>query len=151
MKDWKNMCRRFFYPPIWLILLLTVISTVALVAVFVKGWDTSPMAYVVYMLSFYSLTVICIACYKTFPGYYKRIKGKVYENKYANRYITDAAFKTHITLYRSLTVNLLYAATNAVSAIIYSTNWFAIFAVYYAIMAVMRFLLVRYVNRKGID
>ena len=89
MKDWKNMCRRFFYPPIWLILLLTVIRTVALVAVFVKGWDTSPMAYVVYMLSFYSLTVICIACYKTFPGYYKRIKGKVYENKYANRYITD--------------------------------------------------------------
>ena len=43
------------------------------------------------------------------------------------------------------------APANAVSAIIYSTNWFAIFAVYYAIMAVMRFLLVRYVNRKGID
>lgn len=92
-----------------------------------------------------------VSVLQKFPGYYKRIKGKVYENKYANRYITDAAFKTHITLYRSLTVNLLYAATNAVSAIIYSTNWFAIFAVYYAIMAVMRFLLVRYVNRKGID
>lgn len=91
-----------------------------------------------------------VSVLQKFPGYYKRIKGKVYENKYANRYITDAAFKTHITLYRSLTVNLLYAATNAVSAIIYSTNWFAIFAVYYAIMAVMRFLLVRYVNRKGI-
>lgn len=150
MKDWKSICSRLLFPPLWLLIILTVISTTALVAVFVKGWDTNPIAYVVYVVSFYTLTVICLACWKTIPGYYKRIRGKVYDNEYANRYLTDVAFKTHVNLYRSLVINLLYVAVNAVSGIIYSTYWFGIFAVYYAIMAIMRFLLIRYVNKNQI-
>lgn len=49
--------------------------------------------------------------------------------------------KTRLSLYGSLAVNLLYVGMNAVSARLYHTNWFAILAVYYAIMALMRFLL----------
>lgn len=150
MKDWKAIGKRLLFPPLWLILLLTVISAVALAAVFLKGWDTATIAYVVYVVSFYTLTVLCLACWKTIPGYYRSIRGRVYENKYANRYLTDAAFKTHVSLYISLAINLLYVATNAISAVIYSTAWFGIFAAYYAIMAVMRFLLVRYVNHNSI-
>lgn len=150
MKDWKTICKKFLFLPLWLIIILTVISTIALVAVFVNGWDTAPIAYVVYVLSFYTLTVICLVCWKTVPGYYKSIKGKVYSNKYANRYLTDAAFKTHVSLYRSLVINLIYVAIKAIFSIVYSTYWFGIFAGYYAIMAVMRFLLVRYVNRNKI-
>lgn len=150
MKDWKSVCRKLLFLPLWLILILTVISAVALVAVFVEGWDTKPIAYGVYVLSFYTLTVICLACFTTIPRYYKSIKGKVYDNQYANRYLTDVAYKTHINLYTSLGVNLLYVATNAVSAVVYRTYWFAIFAIYYGIMAVMRFLLVRYVGKNHI-
>ncbi len=150
MKDWKSIGSRLLFPPLWLVFILTVFSTVALVAVFVEGWETSPIAYIVYVVSFYTLTVVCIACWKTIPGYYKSIKGKVYDNKYANRYLTDVAFKTHVNLYRSLIINLIYVAVNAISGIIYSTYWFGIFAVYYAIMAIMRFLLIRYVNRNQI-
>ncbi len=150
MKDWKSACSKLLFPPLWLIIILTVISTAALVAIFAKGWDNTPIAYVVYVVSFYTLTVICIACWKTIPGYYRSIKGNVYDNKYANRYLTDAAFKTHVNLYRSLVINLIYVVVNTVSGIIYSTYWFGIFAVYYAIMAIMRFLLVRYVNRNQI-
>lgn len=150
MKEWKSICSRLLFPPLWLVIILTVFSTVALVAVFVEGWEATPIAYIVYVLSFYTLTVICFACWKTIPGYYKSIKGKVYDNKYANRYLTDVAFKTHVNLYRSLIINLIYVAVNAISGIIYRTYWFGIFAVYYAIMATMRFLLVRYVNRNQI-
>ena len=150
MKEWKSICSRLLFPPLWLVIIFTVFSTVALVAVFVEGWETTPTAYIVYVLSFYTLTVICFACWKTIPGYYKSIKGKVYDNKYANRYLTDVAFKTHVNLYRSLITNLIYVAVNAISGIIYRTYWFGIFAVYYAIMAIMRFLLVRYVNRNQI-
>ena len=150
MKEWKSICSRLLFPTLWLVIVLTVFSTVALVAVFMEGWEATPIAYVVYVVSFYTLTVICFACWKTIPGYYKSIKGKVYDNKYANRYLTDVAFKTHVNLYRSLIINLIYVAVNAISGIIYSTYWFGIFAVYYAIMAIMRFLLVRYVNRNQI-
>ena len=150
MKDWKTICKKLLFPPLWLILILTVLSAAALIAVFVKGWDTSPVAYAVYVIAFYTLTVLCLACWKTIPGYYKSVKGKVYANEYANRYLTDAAFKTHVSLYISLAINLMYVATNAVSAVTYSTAWFGIFAVYYAIMAIMRYLLVRYVNHNSI-
>jgi len=143
--------RKLLFPPPWVILLLTAASAAALVTVFIKGLETSVCAYISYVLSFYTLCVICLFCLKTLPRHWRAGKEKIYSNKIANRYLTDAAFKTHINLYRSLAVNLIYAAVNAVSALVYSTYWFALFAGYYAILAVMRFLLVRYVrkNRLG--
>lgn len=147
MKNWKSVCKKIFVLPIWLIIILTIVSIVALVSVFVKGWNALPYACMVYVISFYTLAVTCIACFRIIPGYYRGIKGRVYENKYANRYLTDAAYKTHVNLYTSLGVNLLYIVINAASAVIYHTYWFAIFAIYYGIMAVMRFLLVRYVGK----
>lgn len=150
MHDWKTFFHKFLFPPLWLIFLLTAFSAAALTAVFLKSWETSYAAYGIYIVSFYTLSVLCLACWKTVPGYYRSAKGKVYANKYANRYFTDAAFKTHVSLYTSLAINLLYVVVNAVSALLYNTAWFWIFAVYYTIMAVMRFLLVRYVNHNSI-
>ena len=43
-----------------------------------------------------------------------------------------------------------YISVNAVSAFWNHTVWFGIYAIYYAIMAVMRFLLVRFMNRNGV-
>ena len=64
--------------------------------------------------------------------------------------MTDAAFRIHISLYLSLSVNLLYVATNLFSGFWYGSAWFVILATYYTILAVMRFLLLRYVNKTGI-
>ena len=136
--------------PFRLMLLLTVISTVSLISVFLMGWDATPIAYVVYILSFYTLSVITILCIKVFPGCYRKIKQNIYKNKIGNRYMTDAAFRIHISLYLSLSVNLLYVATNLFSGFWYGSAWFVILATYYTILAVMRFLLLRYVNKTGI-
>ena len=64
--------------------------------------------------------------------------------------MTDAVFKSNVGLYRSLAINLIYVVVNAVSGYIYQTYWFVIFAIYYAIIAMMRFLLVRYVIKNSI-
>lgn len=146
----KSIWRKLLFLPVWMILVLTACSTAALIAVFANGWETSPAAYAVYGFAFYTLTVFCLACWKTFPGYCRSIRRKVYDNRYASRYLTDPVFRTHVSLYISLGINLLYAAVNAVSAAVYSTAWFGIFAVYYTIMAVMRFLLLRYMHRNAI-
>ena len=148
--DWKRFGKKLLFPPWGIILILTAVSAAALVTVFVKGLDTSPVAYISYVFAFYTLCVLCIFCYTTLPGYWKSGKEKLYANKLANRYLTDAAFKTHVNLYRSLAINLLYVAVNAISAVVFNTHWFALFAVYYAILAVMRFLLVRYVSKNKI-
>lgn len=150
MRDWKKVGRKILFPPIWVIVLLTVVCTVALLAIFANGWEMSLLAYVSYVLSFYTLTVVCIFAWKLLPGCYRTMNSRMHGNKYIDRYLTDAAFKTKIGLYRSLVINLLYVAMNAISGIVYRTYWFGIFAVYYGIIAVMRFLLVRYVGKNPI-
>lgn len=146
MKDWKKWLRL----PWWVLLLLTAVSTAGLTVVFAKGWEESWIAYVIYVLSFYTLSAVCFACATVFPRWYRAAKQKVYDNRYGNRYLTDVAFKTHVSLYLSLGMNLMYIAVNAVSMLLYRSAWFAILAFYYSILAVMRFLLVRYVNQNQI-
>ena len=77
MRDWKKIGKKIIFPPTWLIILLTIISTVALVRIFAKELDTSPLAYVSYVVSFYTLTIICAACSKTFLRCYKVVKSKL--------------------------------------------------------------------------
>ena len=148
--NWKRFAEKLLFPPPGIILLLVVVSAAALAAVFVKGLDNAPLAYVSYVFAFYALCVLSIFCWKTLPGYWKSGKEKLYNNKTANRYLTDAVFQTRVNLWRSLVINLLYAAVNAISAVVYNTHWFALFAVYYTILAVMRFLLVRCVRKNQI-
>ena len=59
-------------------------------------------------------------------------------------------FRAHVSLYASLAVNLLYVSVNVLSYVLYRSMWFVILAVYYGILAIMRFLLVRYVRLKGV-
>ena len=148
--DWKKILHKIFLPPMWIIIGLACLSTGMLVHVFVTGIELSPLAYVAYVLSFYSLVLVVILCWKVMPAYYKGTKAKVYENKYANKYFTDVAFKTHVKLYSSLGVDFLYAAVNTIAAVLYGSYWFGVFAGYYAIMATMRFLLLRYVGKNQI-
>lgn len=150
MKDWKSICRKLLFPPLWLIIILTVISAGALVAVFLNGWDTSPVAYAVYVIAAYTVTVITVFCIKVFPGYYRNIKQRIYDNKFGNKYMTDVAYRTHFSLYVSLGINLLYVATNLFTGIWYRSVWSITLAAYYIILAVMRFLLLRFANRIGI-
>lgn len=148
--DWKILCKRLLSPPLWLMILFVLISAAALVTVFLKGWDSMPIAYAVYVFSFYTLVTVCIYCVGVFPELYHSAKTKVYENEFGNRYLTDPAFKTSVSLYRSLGINLLYVVANLISGLIYKSVWFMILAVYYIILSVMRFLLVRFVGKTGI-
>lgn len=90
-KDRKENClaisKKLLFPPVWVMMIPAVVSVTAMVAVLVKGRDTSPIAYVIYVLAFYTLTVICVACGFNFPRYYKTIKLKIYNNKYGNRWM----------------------------------------------------------------
>ena len=145
--DWKKIGKKLLFPPIWVMILLSAVSTVSLIIVFVKGLEKSPIAYAIYAAAFYTLSVICVFVAMVLPKRYSAIKQKIYDNPIGKRYMTDVQFKNHVSLYCSLTVNLLYVVTNIISALLYRSAWFAIFAVYYAILAIMRFLLVRYINK----
>lgn len=148
--NWKKIGQRLLFPPVWLIVILSVASAGALVYVFGAGLHETAFAYGTYVASFYTLSVACIFLGRTLPKQYGRVKRAIYLNPVGNRYLTDVEFKNHVSLFGSLAVNLLYVGTNVFSAFLYRSVWFAIFAGYYMILAVMRFLLAAYIQKNGL-
>lgn len=143
-EDRNNRWKKWLFPPVWLILILMIVSAALLVTVFVKHLEIHPIAYIVYVVAFYTVAVLGIACGTTFPKQYKRAKTWIYGTKYGNRYFTDAVFKNQVSLYATLAVNILYVGVNVVMFFLYDSRWFVILAAYYGILAWMRFLLLRY-------
>ncbi len=148
--DWKKIGKKLLFPPVWFMVLLTVISATLLIAVFIKGWEQTVPAYAVYVLSFYTLSVLTVFCVMVLPKQYGTIKKRIYDNPLGNRYMTDRVFRTKVSLNISLAVSMLYAAVNIWFWHILQSWWFVVLALYYVIMAVMRFLLVRYVRLQKI-
>ena len=144
--DWKRIGKKLLFPPIWLMALLAIASAVLLTMVFVKGWEQQVIAYFIYVLSFYTLSVVTLFCVMVLPKQYGRLKAKILADPLGNRYATDLVFRTKVSLNLSLSINLLYVAVNVLSWYLYQSWWFVCLALYYAIMSVMRFLLVRYVR-----
>ena len=144
--DWKKLGNKLLFPPIWVMVLLTILSAGLLALVFLKGWEQSVIAYIVYVLSFYTLSVDSLFCALALPKQYRQIRQKIYDNPLGNRYMTDKVFRTKVSLFSSLAVNLLYVGINLLSWYLYKSWWFVCLAVYYTILSVMRFLLARYVR-----
>lgn len=144
--NWIKLGKKLLFPPVWLMVFLIIISAVALTLVFVKGMEQSILAYIAYVLAFYTLSVAAIFCVMVLPKQYSTIKPKIYENPLGNRYMTDRAFRIKVSLHLSLGISLLYVGINLWSWHFGHSWWFVVLTIYYAIMSVMRFLLVRYVR-----
>ena len=148
--NWKKIGKKLLFPPIWVMVLLTVVSAAALITVFVKGWSETPVAYAVYVLAFYTLSVATLFCCMVLPKKYRGIKQKIYDHPLGNRYMTDRAFRTKVSLNISLGINLVYVGLQLLQWRLFQSWWFVVLALYYSILSVMRFLLVRYVRRNTI-
>ena len=144
--DWKKIGKKLLFPPIWMMVILVIASAVALTLIFVKGMEQSIPAYIVYVLAFYTLSVVTIFCAMVLPKQYSTIKQKIYDHPLGNRYMTDRVFRTNISLSISFVISMLYVGINLWSWHMLGSYWFMVLAVYYVIMAVMRYLLVRYVR-----
>ena len=148
MEKWKEILNKVLYPPIWLMILLTIVSVVVLPLVFIRGWEETPIAYAAYVVSFYTVLVISVFLAQVLPKQYKEVHQKIYDHPLGNRYMTDAAFKVRISLYISLGINLVYSAFKLLSGIYYASLWIGGIAIYYILLAVIRFVLLYHMERK---
>ena len=148
--DCRRIGKKALFPPPWLLVALTVVSAVSLTAVFLKGWELTPIAYIVYGLAFYTLCTITVFCVTVLPKQYRQIRQRIYADPLGSRYLTDRAFRAKVSLQLSLFVSLLYVGINLWSWHTNRSWWFVVLAVYYVIMAVMRFLLVGYFRKNRI-
>lgn len=126
-------------------LLLSAASAAGLVLVFVNHWDTSPPAYGVYAAASYSLSVVCVYVITAAPKLYRAAMQKVDANRYGRQYMNDKTFQMRVKLHLSLGMNAFYACIHLFSGIYYRSVWFITLAVYYMLLASIRFLLLRHV------
>ena len=143
---WKKIGKKLLFPPVWLMAILVIICAAALPLIFINGMEQTIPAYIAYGLAFYTLSVVCLSCILVLPKQYHTIKKSIYSNPLGNRFMTDRVFRVKLSLSASLAASMLYAVVHIGSWYLLRSWWFVVLAAYYAIMAVMRFLLGRYVR-----
>lgn len=147
MERFKKILYRLLFPGIAVVLISVPVAAALLAYVFLKEEEYSPLAYVAYMVSAYSLVIVCALIVRMPKGGFKRA---LHRNPYVHRYLTDVPFRTHVSLYSSLGINLIFAAMKLFYGARFRSVWFGTLAVYYILLAVMRFLLLRHVTRSSI-
>lgn len=113
--------------------------------VLARGLD-GPPAYAAYALSAYGLTIFITGIPGVITGFRRWFKThpltrKMLDAPLVKQFAEDVHFRTRVSLYQGLLVNLLYIAVKLASGIYYRSWWLITLAVYYALLAVMRFLL----------
>ena len=146
------MKKIFFLPPI--LTLLISIPAYGLVIYALTSENVNPViAYVSYFLSAYALviTVTGIISAVRFArqgiGEHPFVR-KVLAVPVVGRYLKDDMFRAEIALYQGFLINLFYAGVKMFSGIYYKSVWFATLAVYYILLAVMRFSLLHRVRKE---
>lgn len=143
----KNLI--FFSPPLTFFIIIFGYSLV--IAVFSIPIKFAPAEYFSYIASAYSL-ILTIANFPRFLKFLKAKKQKFLQTKFlrkfrstslGSRFFEDVRFRTEISMYQGLLINIIYIAIEIFSGIIYKSIWFISLAIYYFLLALMRIILLR--------
>lgn len=136
MRRAKAVFKQIFFLPFPAAVCVVIPAFVLLAYVLTENIG-GPLAYLSYTASTYGLVIAVIWIVR--GG--KRIRVWTANVPLAQRYLQDAKLRTEISLFWGFAINLLYIAIKLASGLYYRSPWFISLAVYYALLAVMRFLL----------
>ena len=156
MAQLKQILKRIFFLPPLPTVLLALFGYGFVLAVAIFEIAIPILQYLSYICSAYAL-IITITGFPYVIAFSKSVKRYINEHTLmkklqstaiGERFFTDVRFRTEISLYQGLFINLLYIAMKMFSGIYYRSVWFISLAVYYMLLAVMRLLLLRRGKRK---
>ena len=141
----KRWCQRLFFLPVIVTVPLAAAAAALLVYAFADPNAPEWICYGSYFISAYALAVVCVRIpgMVQFAGRIKR------ENRYISRYFGDEQLRMKTSLYSSVTMNILYALLQLVYGFVQHSIWFYALAAYYALLAVMRFFLLKETRRQS--
>lgn len=157
MDGFKKFLKKILFPPVWVIVLSSVIGFPAMIISLVFLSETNPISYVSYVLSAYALTVLCA----NFPRAKRRCNELIHGDevkiivsfrkfmrryKYTSLYLDDIEFRARVSLYSGLAVNMFYAVFKCATGVIFRSAWLWAIGVYYVMLSVIRFTLMRHVR-----
>lgn len=145
--DLKKIAKAFLFPHILVMILLLPIAATSLAYCMIALGSDNVLSYASYVISAYTLTVWCVRIPKII-SFCKSFKNN---NKYAKLWLGDPRLRVNATLTATTLWNCGYAALQLGQGIIHDSIWSYSLAVYYVLLAVMRFFLVRHSakNRPG--
>lgn len=147
MERFRRILYKLLLPGLAVVLISVLLGAALLIYAFLYEEDYSPISYTAYVVSAYALTIVCAYIAKA-PKV--DVRAVLHRNPFLHRYLTDIPFKTHVPLYLSLGLNMIIVAMKLFYGIRYRSVWFGTLAVYYIMLAVMRFLLLHHVSKAGI-
>ena len=144
----------FFLSPIPT-LLISIPSFAFVFYVLVKDTMSPAIECVSYVLSAYAMIITITGIVDIVKWIRKSINEHPFIRKVLNvplveRYFLEITFRAELSLYPSLIINLFYAGIKLLSGICYHSVWFGTLAVYYILLAVMRFSLLYHVRRNRV-
>lgn len=142
MEKFKKILKKVFYPHIALLLILLPISIAFLIYALIYLGSESPFSYFAYMLSFYCLVVVCLQT----PNIINFFKGFKDKNKLIKRLIEDLHYRLKFMLFVSMIVNVAFAIYQLGLGFYHKSFWFYSLAIYYVLLAFMRFYLSKHVT-----
>ena len=143
--DWKRIGKAVLFPPTALMVVLIPVSVIMLVGSMVFIGTNSPVSYVYYVISAYTLTAWFVKIPRII-SFFKRFKS---ENKYARLWLDNAHLRVNVSLYGSLIGNAVYALFQLWLGFYHGSFWFYSMAGYYLSLAFMRFFLVRHTRKSS--
>lgn len=149
MKRFRRILQRLFFPKVWFVLFSTFAGAALLVYTFACGHKEDWTAIPSYLFSAYAMVLVCIRLQRLSGHARKDMQTVMEKVPLVHRYCRDASFRVHSSLYFSLGLNVVYAVIKFMLGLRYHSVWFGTLAVYYFLLAVMRFLLLSYITRKG--
>ncbi|MBQ8345569.1 MAG: hypothetical protein IJY42_04820, partial [Clostridia bacterium] len=139
MKALKKLVKAMLFPYVAVLSLLVPLSAALLIYSFVYAQGEGMLSYVSYILSAYTLTVLCFRI----PQIIAFVKQVKTQNRYISRLLANPALRVKLSLYGSLLFNTAYAIFQMGLGFYHGSFWFHSLAIYYLLLALMRFFLLR--------
>ena len=154
MEAFRKILKKIFCLPPFLTVVVSLFGYGFVIAAAVFHIQNPILQYAAYLASAYALIVTItgfVYIHSAIGGVGKFVSDHPLMKKFRStavgeRYMTDVRFRTGVSLYQGFFANLLYIVIKLVSGIVYRSAWFIALAVYYILLAVMRFMLVRRLN-----
>lgn len=144
--DRKKLVKSLLFPRTIILFLLTMVSAFSLTLSLVYLGNDNVISYISYALSFYTLTVWCFR----FPSIIRFIRRFLRENKYTSRLLKDPRLRINVSLVSSFLWDVFYTVFQFGLGVINKSFWFYSLSVYYALLAFIRFFMVKYTLRHGV-
>lgn len=136
---WIKIGKCLLFPHKALIVLFIILTVPLLVYSLGYPGANPIIVYASYFFSAYTLTVSVIQL----PQLISRVKRGLYANRYSARYLSEPMLRAKLSLYTGLGINILYAIFKLLAGMYYRSVWLGAIAVYYMLLSVLRFGLVK--------